>query len=307
MMKTALFQVQWISHGAFFNKVSIKLVCICFSLFFVPSETYGYNMNIRLTRFAKNLISLYIDQSADEIEYGTIVIECTSDSLHYYAQLYEDQYASINKKNSNMISYKGYTIVVSGTYLPILFSGKITDSCSKPNTEFYTTMEPYINYDPVIWQLSFHKDYKLCKMFTYKSNPYEDISDIIKLSQKFLSGSETVDFDKDYIYSNIEVDHPAEFILGDEELYDIIKTQIYLSDEDLETNVPVIINMIVNKDGDAHIAGFLKESNNPSVNKQSMRAAELVASYKFIPATHRGEQVCVFFPLYFVKSFFIRQ
>lgn len=299
MMKIALFQERWNFRGCSFNKISIKW-CVClFSFFFVSFD--AYNKDIRLTRFTKDLISLYIDQTMESTGHGNIVIDCIEDSIHYYVRLFEDSYINIKQYINNPLLYKGHNVILSGASLPILFSKHITDKFS------LSIEEHEINYDPIIWQVAFHKDYTLCKMFTYKSNPEDDISDIIKLAKKSLNGSEIIPYDTDYIYDNIQVDHPARFAAGDEELYEKIKSQIHFKDEYTGPNVPVIINMVINQDGDASILGFFKESKNPTINRQSMEAAKVISNYKFIPATHRGERVQVFLPLYFVKSFFIQQ
>lgn len=268
--------------------------------FVIPSYSRcAEEPSVKLERFTKEVLSLYISQT-DVGNDNILAIECSEDSTHYYALIYADN-IRYSRNEYNDIIYQNYKVIVSGVNIPYMFYGYYPTSPEiKENIN-------EINYDPLIWQICIYKNGKLCPMHTYKVVPENSIDDIILLAEKHLKGIMVESSDLEHIYSNIEVDHPAGFPLGDNELRDIIKTNIRIRSGNLRQFVPVIINLVIDKNGKATISGFLKSSADEEIDKDALRVAEIVCEYQFTPASHRGEKVDVNFALVFLKNDFAEQ
>ncbi len=251
---------------------------ITFSIGLVYSML-AFGQTLNLTDFTKSVINEYVLQNVEKGSPDNMIMYCTADSCHYFDDIY---------------------LKVSGIELPFLFTGTINAKELKANKKY----EGYI-YDPLIWQIAFHKDGTLCKMFTYNGTmDSPSIDNIISLAERYLGGVSLTEYDEKYIYSNVLVDTPAVF-QQDEDLQKILSSNINVSKKILNPSIPVIINLIIDKTGKAKVDGFFKKYEDEDINAAALYAAEAVCKYDFTPAKHRGEIVCVNYALFFPKSMFL--
>lgn len=272
-------------------------ITICTFLFSLCAR----GQTITLSDFAEDVINAYISQNIEVSSSDAIIVHCSIKHRHYYMHIFSDcaEYYDIEEM-SDVVPCDA-EVRVSGSAIPFLFTGNVKTRQLKLK-QGHDTQE--VNYDPTVWQIAFHKDGTICKMLTYKGDVCDDIQDIVQLSENKLYGSEIKKFDLSHIYNNHEADNPAKFLLGEETLHEIMKSAINIDNNQINNRIPIIINLIISKDGKVHIDGFLKKSDDKQMNITAMKVARIVAGYDFTPASHRGEVICVSFPLYFFRSFF---
>ena len=272
----------------------MKPIIVCAFVFSMSFPAYC--QDIKMSPFLEKLVSLYVAENSESLPDRHIILQSSEDSTHYYMWIYDYTFQSHDGNAFPMEFGRGIRLLFAGTEIPCLFTGQPAESIPEPD-------HPFVNYDPYTLQIAMHKDGSLCKMMTWKDTPGENIDDIIALAVEESVVCNVKDVDLARTYSNIEVDHPAEFPLGNNKLYDIISSAITV-ERDVRESVPVIILLTIDGDGEAAISGFIKESADTVLNAECMKAAELVTGYRFKAASHRGERIKVYYPLSFVKSFF---
>ncbi|MCM1503169.1 MAG: hypothetical protein NC115_10980 [Bacteroidales bacterium] len=243
--------------------------------------------------FTRLVINEYLSQEVKTASAGTIIVHTWDDEHHYYMQIFDDTAGYYDVSGMNEMAFDGTEVKVAGVPVPFLFGGNPKPWHIKEKSNVY------INYDPVIWQVAFHKDGTLCKMFTHKGTADGRIDDIIALSSQCLAGVSLVGYDEEYVYNNALVDTPARFEYGD--LQKMMAANVKVKRGAMCQSIPVIINMIIDKDGNARIGEFVRKSEYEDVNMDAFHVAEIISGYKFVPAVHRGERVCVNYALFFPK------
>lgn len=272
---------------------------ITFSIGLVYSML-AFGQTLNLTDFTKSVIKEYVLQNVEKGSPDNMIMYCTADSCHYFVDIFEDAEEYYDTTGMSTVNFDDIDLKVSGIELPFLFTGTINAKELKANKKY----EGYI-YDPLIWQIAFHKDGTLCKMFTYNGTmDSPSIDNIISLAERYLGGVSLTEYDEKYIYSNVLVDTPAVF-QQDEDLQKILSSNINVSKKILNHSIPVIINLIIDKTGKAKVDGFFKKYEDEDINAAALYAAEAVCKYDFTPAKHRGEIVCVNYALFFPKSMFL--
>ncbi len=251
-----------------------------------------------MTEFTKCVVNEYLSQNAGILSSGTIILHTSADSCHYYLSVFEDEMGYYDVAEMNEAVLNGRQIKVSGIELSFLFTGTLKPGDLRQKNEY-----EYINYDPVVWYIAFHKDGTFCKMFTQKGSVSAPIDDIASLAEKYLCGVSVNNYDAEYVYNNVMVDTPAEFPYSDD-IYEILSSNIKSCKKILNPSVPVIINLIIDKYGIAKIDGFVRKYDEEEINIEALRAAETICSYHFTPAKHRGEKVSVHYALLFPKQIF---
>ena len=165
----------------------------------------------------------------------------------------------------------------------------------------------FINFDPDVWKMAFHKDGSLCKMFTYKTTPLDTLDDYItNLARKYLGGYTITKYDKDHVY--MFVDSIAEFYKNNDDVDNLIASLLhYQEDTDKISRATVVINLIVDIDGKSQVSDFVVQSGDKIIDGTAMRVAKTISeTYIFKPASHRGELVRAYFPLTFTKCMFLQ-
>ncbi len=251
---------------------------------------------IRLTDFTQNIINDYISQNVTSEHSGEIVINFSADSHHYFMSVFVDTIGYYDTAKANTIIFNGTELKISGIAIPFLFSGNLNMRHLKINQSNEVCT---LNYDPIIWRIVFHKDGTLCKMFTQKAYGENSIDDIVDLSEQYLRGVSLNDYDLMYIYDNIDVDTPAKFQYDSNTLRGIMESNADIKGRTLENSIPVAINLVIDKSGKAQVDKFTKKTKYKDVNQEALRLANIICSYNFIPAKHRGEFVSVNYSLLF--------
>lgn len=256
---------------------------------------------IRLTDFTQSIIKDYMSQNVTSEHSGDIVINFSADSHHYYMSIFIDTIGYYDTAKANTMIFNGIELKISGIPIPFLFTGNLNMRHLKINQSNEVST---LNYDPVVWEIVFHKDGTLCKMFTQKAYSENSIDDIVDLSEQYLRGVSLNDYDMRYIYDNIDVDTPAKFQYGSNTLRGIMKSNVNIKSRALENSIPVVINLIIDKSGMAKVDKFTKKTKYKDVNQEALRIANIICSYNFIPAKHRGEFVSVNYSLLFPRYIF---
>ena len=259
------------------------------------------NSNVVLTDFTKELISLYINDvenlSAKERKDEVIIISVTDTSCYYLSVFANNskEYKFCREDFVGQTMHLGHLIRVFGdTSSLFYFSNKKIKLQKKCNDNF-------TEYDPTVWQVCFYKDKSFCKMKTYKVNVYEDISTIQSLAEKYFEVS-NFSFNNDYIFGYTEVEIIPKLVLGEDSLRRLLSLNFERKQYNGQSKIPVIVDIVIDKNGKATLKGVSKSSNNTEIDHEALRVAEIVCQYEFIPASHRGEKVNTIFPVMFFRN-----
>lgn len=282
-----------------------KIMLLAIALIVSMSVSYGHEYNLGI--FMDKILEWYIHAHPD-LE-NPVVVQCHEDQNHYYMDIHEDSYGSEYFKDAVSQSYSGHVVVFWGETMPPFWTGN-NDEFELNSPELYRSFEPdeenkYINWDPDIWSMAFHKDGTLCKMFTYMTTPLDSLDEnVIDMADRYLGGYTVTDYDRSHIY--MFVDRMAEFPEGNAELYNAMTSLLdYHSDCDGMALIPVSIKLVINVDGKSDVIGFIRQSGDPAIDDAAMWVARIITeTFTFKPASHRNEAVRTYFSLQFTKSMF---
>ena len=117
------------------------------------------------------------------------------------------------------------------------------------------------------------------------------------MAEKYFKVSQTV---ADEIYQFVE--NMPEFALGEDALRELIASNFTIRKQGDFGPVPIIVDIIVDKEGKATFREIVKISNDPELDNEAKRVAEIICQYDFIPASHRGETVNSIYSIVFWRS-----
>ena len=255
--------------------------------------------DVVLTDFTKELIYTYIndlDNFEAKNRNDEIVIISVTDSSHYYLSVFANDSKSYTFCRENFVGqtlHLGHLIRVFGDESSIFYSVKEQIKKKRCNYNF-------TEYDPNVWQVCFYKNKSFCKMKTYKVIGDEDISAIQSLAQKYF-GTSNVALEYDDVYRDTEVEVAPKFPLGEDSLRYIISSNFKIKQEDIQSKIPIVVDILIDKNGKASLNGIIKSSNDMEIDNEALRVAEIICQYEFIPASHRGEKVNVIYPIIFFR------
>lgn len=131
-------------------------------------------------------------------------------------------------------------------------------------------------------------------MFSFYITPQEDISPLYELvkSQKIKTNVSASDLN--YIYPAYLVETPPMFKSGLDSLHTIIQKNVQTAPK---VHRRVLVNLIVDQNGNATIAGIEDGSGDISTDTLALSIAEMVAKEAFVPAVHRGVVVRSYYTL----------
>lgn len=242
----------------------------------------GQDYNFR--NFIDSILERYILEHPDMEE--SLIVQCYENEEHYYMDIF------------------------IGEIQPSFLSGAEELRLNDPKLYSMgnSSMDGrFINFDPDVWKMAFHKDGSLCKMFTYKTTPLDTLDDYItNLARKYLGGYTITKYDKDHVY--MFVDSIAEFYKNNDDVDNLIASLLYYQeDTDKISRATVVINLIVDIDGKSQVSDFVVQSGDKIIDGTAMRVAKTISeTYIFKPASHRGELVRAYFPLTFTKCMFLQ-
>lgn len=273
---------------------------ICFCLLFLQCNsskkekegTKLYYNNITLTPFTEELISQFIE----DIWWGDcdvfISVVANSDSLYYDLTLCLDNLHYVEENHyleDNPYACNGLLGQTTFQEYRLLFFGEPNNlffKCENPKEikcKEYDAPLPY-EYDPPIWYFTLHKDTTFCKMRTRKEQVYDDdISSIEQLSSKYFRTSETI---HNEIFEASEINTPPYFILGNDSLHKIIQDNF-----DAPTGKRVIVDLLIDKQGNVYDYKILRSSGDTDVDKEALRVVEIISNYSFSAPMHGNERV----------------
>lgn len=136
-------------------------------------------------------------------------------------------------------------------------------------------------------------------MRTKKGSVTEDISSIQNLAEKYFKVSQTIEND---VYELYEIENEPQFVLGEDSLRHIISSNFKIHKDGNYGKVPLVVNVIVDRNGKATLKEIIKSSNDIELDNEAIRVAEIICQYDFIPASHRGETVVATYSIIFLKS-----
>jgi len=263
------------------------------------------NDNVSLTDFTKELISMYINDLNIEAKdrKDEIIIVSVTDTLYYYLSVFSNDKKVYKYCSNDFVGqtyYLGHLIRVFGGESSIFYSVKEKIEEQEQCDDSYIG----INYDPDVWQVYIHKeDLSFCKMRTYKVNIYEDISAIQSLAEKYFNVSDTIQ-EKciNAVFQSGDIENRPKFSLGEKSMRNIISSNFKVKRDNIDSKVPVIVDIIVDKNGKATLKGISRSSNDIELDNEALRVAEIICQYEFIPASHRGHKVSATSAIVFLQS-----
>jgi hypothetical protein len=285
--------------------MDMKIIRICYYIVVVFSlvtcQSKKDNDDILLTDFTKEFISLYINDIENvnvKDRSDDIIIISFTDTSYYCLSIFANNSKSYKFCRNDFVGktvFLGHLIRVFGNKNSIFYSKNEDITKQKP------CKANFIEYDPSIWQVCFHKDEHFCKMKTYKVTADGDISKIQRLAEKFF-GTSDIPVENNNIYQNTEVEIAPQFLLGEDSLRNLISSNFKIKKKNVQDKMPVIVDVVIDKNGEATLKGVKKSSNDIEIDNEALRIAKIVCQYKFIPAIHRGENVNAIFPIVFLKN-----
>jgi TonB family protein len=259
------------------------------------------NSNVVLTDFTKELIFLYINDVENlnaKNRKDEIIIISVMDTSYYYLSVFANnnkEYKFCRKDFVGQSLLFGHLIRVFGDESSIFYSvnekTKLQKRCNDDVTE----------YDPSVWQVCFYKNKSFCKMKTYKVNVDEDISTIQSLVEKYF-GTSNIPFENNEIYQSTEVEFAPKFSLGEDSLRHLISSNFGIKSNNVQGQIPVVIDIVIDKNGKATLRDIKKSSNDTEIDNEALRIVEIVCQYEFTPASHKGEKVNAIYPVVFLRN-----
>ena len=283
---------------------TIRIFSVIFMIYgFMSCQAKKENSNIALTDFTKELISLYIHDFENvnvKNRKDEIIIISANDTLYYYLSIFSNNSKSHNFCKEDFVgqtSYSGYLIRVFGNENLNFYSVNEKIKAKKRCKDNFT------EYDPLVWQVCFYKDFSFNKMRTYKISVNGDISAIQNLAEKYFSVAGTAHKSSDSeVYQWYEVENPPEFLLGENSLRHLVSSNFEIKRDDVQSKIPVVVALVIDKNGKAALKGVTKSSNDAEIDNEALRVAEIVCQYDFVPASHRGEKVNAIFPVVILRN-----
>lgn len=268
---------------------------------FVSSCKTESKDNIIFTDFTKELISLYINDVENlnaKNRKDEIIITSFTDTSYYYLSVFannDKEYKFCRDDFVGQTLYLGHLIRVFGD------EGSIFYSTLKKNKRLKKCKQDSIIYDPNVWDICFHKDLSFCKMKTYKTNIYEDISAIQSLAERYFSVSDTIHkMHENEVYQLYK--NPPKFSLGEDSLQHLISSNFAVKSNNVQGKILVIVGILIDKNGKATLSKISKSSNDTEIDNEALRVAKIICQYEFIPASHRGQKVNAIFPVIFLRN-----
>lgn len=279
---------------------------IIFSVIFVicsftSCQAKKENSNVMLTDFTEELISLYINDVKNlnaKNRKDEIIIISFTDTSYYYLSVFANnskEYKFCREDFVGQTLYSGHLIRVFGDESTIFYSIKEKSKSQKRCNHIFT------EYDPSVWQVCFYKDKSFCKMKTYKVTTDGDISIIQDLAERYFGTSDMLR-ENDDIYQLGEVEIEPEFSLGEDSLRRLIFSNFKVKNNNVQSNIPVVVGILIDKNGKATLSGISKSSNDKGIDNEALRVTKIICQYEFVPASHRGERVNVLFPVVFLRN-----
>jgi hypothetical protein len=265
----------------------------------VSCQTKKGHNNVKLTDFTKDLISLYINDALNidaKNRKDAIIVTAIEDSSHYYLSVFANnrkEYKFCREDFIGQTEYLGHLVRIFGDKSSMFYS--VNEKIKKQER----CKDNYTVYDPNVWQICFYKNKSLNKMRTYKTTHDKDIADIQSLAEKYYKVSKTIGNE---VYQSYEVENEPKFVLGEDSLRQIISSNFKIRKKGSFGKIPIVINIIVDKNGKAILERIVKSSNDTELDNEAKRVVEIICQYDFIPALHRGETVKAVYPVVFLRS-----
>ncbi len=276
--------------------------------YFMACQTEKKSNNVVLTDFTKELIVQYINNVENlnaKRRKDEIIIISVADTSYYFLSVFANnskEYKYCREDFIGQTLWSGHLIRVFGNENSMFYSirdkMKVQKQCN----------ENYAEYNPNVWQICFYKDKSFCKMKTYKTTVNEDISAIQRLAEKHFGVSEAVKGGyENEVFQSHEVENSPQFLLGENILRQIISSNFKMKKDNVQGKIPIIIAIIVDRNGKANLKGIIKSSNDIELDNEALRVAKIVCQYEFTPALHRGEKVNAIFPIMFLQSDIVQE
>lgn len=231
----------------------------------------------RMTRFTKTVVMLLVQSTTKQREAsGNVFLSSWSDLSHYYLNVQFCEDNSGSSGGNGRISVKYLTSERNPFF-------KATKCTSDPDEDDLKSI-----------QICLNKDKTFCPMFSFYITPQEDISPLYELvkSQKIKTNVSASDLN--YIYPAYLVETPPMFKSGLDSLHTIIQKNVQTAPK---VHRRVLVNLIVDQNGNATIAGIEDGSGDISTDTRALSIAEMVAKEAFVPAVHRGVVVRSYYTL----------
>lgn len=281
----------------------IKYFFITFALFTFVSCQTQQEKNIELKEFTKHLIELYINDIENlnaKRRKDEIILISNTDSLYFYLDIFSNNTGEYEFDRDDYIGrtmYLGHLVRIFGD------NNRIFYSANKNPVRHSRISRNKIEYDPNIWTVCFYRDTTFCKAKTNKGTPSEDISEIEKLSEKYFNVSSV---EQNELFQFYEVENSPKFSQGEDYMRKLIHSNFSVHKKGEYDNIPLVVNLIVDKNGNATVKGIMKSSHDAELDLEAIRVSEIICQYDFIPASHRGEKVNVIYPIVFFKGDIMR-
>lgn len=252
---------------------------------------------LSLSNFSKDIIGEYHQTSSE----NSTIILTQEDTLYWYMKITSGEHINwfSNEDYIGKVKNNHSDVYIYGLNDCIFYSANRKHLRNNRPRVLKNDITPEIIDEPCFWQIAIRKDTTFSKYRTYIVNPFEDISTIQRIANKYYKNAQ---LSKEELFDYIEVEQPAEPIVGINGIRDIIRMNFRFKSYEGENRIPIAVKIIVYSDGVTEVNGFYKRTNDEILNAEALRVADLIIRTGFLPAKHRGEKVNSTFCIPFVRK-----
>ena len=274
------------------NMKFLKLLNYILFLFTLSSCSICRNKS-GISEFSSELINLYSSIYHNK----ETILSASEDSTYWYLRLASGQYLNL----FNDDDYVGYVknnqskVYIFGLNDCIFYSVN-----KKRIVEKKLSIHTYTNdTEPLFWQIAIKKDTTFCKYRTYIVNPFEDISCIQNIANKYYKNSI---LSKDEVFSGMDVEQPAKASLDAKSIKSMIEKNYRIKAYSGDKHTPILVELLIYADGRTVVNGLIRGTGDQALDQEALRVAEIICHTGFTPAKHRGEFVNSTLALPFLKT-----
>ena len=254
-------------------------------------------VEVELSPFAEDIIASYCENYSKAFLFKNpdeIYLQLSEDSEYYYLSIWGDEVHNANQYPFTLRKYVGKAFVADK---PVYVSGSLNSIFYKAQRHRPTPIKGDIcEYDPLEWTVTIRKcDTTYCLMKSRSSYPAISVQVVDSVALKYFKPSIMTG---DEIYSNQDLDVVAYPFISYEERQELIESK-YRFKEQLPLNKVIIIDLVVDKNGNASFYKVTKKSGRKHFDEEALRMAKDICKYQFHPAIIRGQNVNTFYSLTF--------
>ena len=263
---------------------------------FLVSCNSAISGDVELSPFCTEIVESYCNcyPRVYVKEPAEIYLSVSFDKEYCYLNIWGDNSTIDKEYPFSLRNYLGRTSVCNK---PVFVGGPVKSIFYKATRHRASPIKGEVcEYDPFEWRIAIRKcDTTYCLMKSNSNSPFVNVSIIDSIALKYFKPSIMTG---DEIYPNYDLDIVATPPFSYEERVNLIADR-YSFIEVLPNNKSIVVDLIIDKNGNASLYNIEKKSGIKHFDQEALRMAKDICEYKFRPAQIRGENVNTIYVLCF--------